>query len=117
MPDLLPNSCTISTVVTVSLTLGQVGGEKELAGKNDIAVAISNQCGRLIANTIYYYNFRILSLLYKKYEVEKNVKTLAFLKRVSPIAWQHMHFDGHYTFCSNEEIMDLEAIVANLVLD
>jgi len=97
--------------------IARVGGEKELAGRSDIAVAISNQCGRLIANAIYYYNSRILSLLYKKYEAEKNARALAFLRRVSPIAWQHLHFDGHYTFCSDEEVIDLEAIVANLVLD
>ena len=99
--------------------IAQIGGEKELAGRSDLAIEISNQCGRLIANIINYYNSLILSLLYKKCKVEKNPKALALIKRTPPIAWQHLHFDGHYTFCNNddENIIDLEAIVADLVLE
>ncbi|CAL7963325.1 hypothetical protein GAMM_40240 [Gammaproteobacteria bacterium] len=40
--------------------------------RNDLAMEISNQCGRLMANTISYYNSHILSLLYKKRESEKS---------------------------------------------
>jgi hypothetical protein len=34
--------------------IAQIGGKKELIGKTDIELEISNQCGRLIANAIIY---------------------------------------------------------------
>ena len=99
--------------------IAQIGGEKELAGRSDLAVEISNQCGRLIANAISYYNSLILSLLYKKFEAENNIRGLSLVKKATPIAWQHLHFDGHYTFCNNgdENMIDLEAMIADLVLE
>ena len=43
--------------------IAQVGGKKELTGRTDIEIEISNQCARLIANAIIYYNSAILSRL------------------------------------------------------
>ena len=43
--------------------IAQVGGKKELTGRTDVELEISNQCGRLIANAIIYYNSAILSRL------------------------------------------------------
>ena len=36
--------------------IAQVGGKKELTGRTDTEIEISNQCARLIANAIIYYN-------------------------------------------------------------
>ena len=36
--------------------IAQIGGKKELTGRTDIEIEISNQCARLIANAIIYYN-------------------------------------------------------------
>ena len=49
-------------------TIAQVGGKKELTGRTDIEIEISNQCARLIANAIIYYNSAILSRLLTKFE-------------------------------------------------
>nr|WP_241767159.1 hypothetical protein [Buttiauxella noackiae] len=35
--------------------VANISGKKELTGKNDIETDISNQCWRLISNTIIYY--------------------------------------------------------------
>src|SRR5208283_1187914 len=56
--------------------IAQVGGKKQLTGKTDIDMQISNQCGRLIANVIIYYNSAILSRLLDKYKTSKNAKAL-----------------------------------------
>lgn len=72
--------------------IAQAYGRKQLIGKTDIAIEISNQCGRFIANAIIHYNSAILSKLCQKYEVEGNQKALAILKRISPVAWRHIHF-------------------------
>jgi hypothetical protein len=97
--------------------IAQVGGKKQLSGKTDIDIEISNQCGRLIANAIIYYNSAILSRLLDKYQTTKNSKALALLKKISPVAWQHIHFHGHYTFCGSRHPIDLDAMVANPTLE
>ena len=97
--------------------IAQVGGKKELTGKTDIEIEISNQCARLIANTIIYYNSAILSRLLAKYETNSNLRILALIKKISPAAWQHIHLNGHYTFRGSGQIIDLDAMVAEFVLE
>jgi TnpA family transposase len=64
-------------------TIAQVGGKKELTGRTDIEIEISNQCARLIANTIIYYNSAILSRLLAKFEASGSAKALALIKKIS----------------------------------
>jgi len=56
-------------------------GKKQLSGRGDREIEISNQCARLIANAIIHYNSAILSKLKLKYEAEGNEKALARLKK------------------------------------
>jgi TnpA family transposase len=97
--------------------IAQVGGKKQLTGKTDIDIQISNQCGRLIANVIIYFNSAILSRLLDKYHTSKNAKALALLKKIFPTAWQHIYFHGHYSFCGRRIPIDLDAMLANLTLE
>lgn len=96
--------------------VAKVGGKKELTGKGDIETEISNQCGRLISNAIIYYNSAILSRLLERFEAEGNVKGIDALTRISPVAWQHILLNGHYTFQNSNEIIDLDALVMGLKL-
>jgi hypothetical protein len=50
-----------------------------LTGRIDIEIEISNQCARLIANAIIYYNSAILSHLLTKYEGSGNVKAVGLI--------------------------------------
>jgi hypothetical protein len=90
--------------------------QKELTGRTDIQIEISNQCARLIANAVIYYNSAILSRLLAKYEKSGNTKALAMIKKISPAAWRHILLNGHYTFRSDGKVIDLDAIVAGLDL-
>ncbi len=92
--------------------LAQVGGKKELIGRTDLEVAIGNECGRLVAHTIIAYNSMLLSGLLTRYQTADNRKALELLKRISPVAWQHIHFLGHYAFRDNLHPIDLDAILA-----
>jgi TnpA family transposase len=96
--------------------IAQVGGKKELTGKTDIELEISNQCARLIANAIIYYNSAILSRLLDKYEGRQNLKALALIKKISPVAWRHILMNGHYTFRHGRQLIDLDTIMATLDL-
>lgn len=91
-------------------------GRKQLTGKGERELEISNQCGRLIANAIIHYNSAILSKLREKYEAEGNQKGLAILKKISPVAWRHINFQGHFIFTEGGKAIDLDAIINNLVL-
>ena len=74
--------------------VAQVSGRKELIGRTDLDVAISNQCGRLVANVVIAYNSILLSELLNRYQAEGNQKALDRLKRISPVAWQHIHLSS-----------------------
>lgn len=87
-----------------------------MIGKTDIAIEISKQCGRLIANVIIYYNSAILSNLYEKYETEGNKKAIDLLRKISPAAWEHIHFYGYLIF-TNKKLIDLDEIIKMLTLD
>ena len=63
-----------------------------------------------------YYNSAILSRLLERLEAEGNARGIEALARVSPVAWQHILLNGHYTFQSSNEIIDLDALVAGLKL-
>jgi TnpA family transposase len=96
--------------------IAQVGGKKELTGRTDIEIEISNQCARLIANAVISYNSAILSRLLTKYEASANAKALALITQISPAAWRHILLNGHYTFQSDGRMIDLDALVAGLEL-
>ncbi len=64
---------------------------------------------------IIHYNSAILSKLKVKYEAEGDNKGLAMLKKISPVAWQHIHFQGHFIF-SGDKIIDLDAIINKIFL-
>ncbi len=95
----------------------QVSGKKQLIGRTDLDIAISNQCGRLIANIVIAYNSIILSMLLEKFHATDNQKALALLQHISPVAWQHIHFLGHYTFRDTKLLIDLEAMLTNVTLE
>src|SRR5659263_21532 len=80
--------------------ISQVNGKKQLVGKTDLDVEIANQCGRLVANAIIYYNSALLSSLLEKYQKDNNSKAIEKILKISPVAWQHIHLLGHYTFLS-----------------
>jgi TnpA family transposase len=96
-------------------TISQAYGKKHLIGKTDLALEISNQCGRLLANVIIHYNSMIFSKLFDRYKAENNQKSLKILKKISPVAWQHIHFQGRLVFSENA-IINLDDIIQGIEL-
>jgi hypothetical protein len=94
--------------------VSRVNGKKQLIGKTDIEIDISNQCGRITANAIVYYNSALLSLILEKYKSSNNTKAIEKLKKISPVAWQHIHLLGRYMFYSSKHPIDLEEIISFL---
>jgi hypothetical protein len=90
-------------------------GKKQLSGRGYREIEISNQCAKLLANASIHYNSTILSKLKLKYEMEGDSKGLAMLKKISPVAWQHINFHGHFIF-SEYKTIDLNLIVNRIHL-
>ena len=55
-------------------------------------------------------------MLLERFLAGGNEKALALLQKISPVAWKHIHFLGHYTFRDNTNMIDLEAMLANVTL-
>lgn len=96
--------------------VAQAYGKKQLIGRTNSALEVSNQCGRLVACAIIHYNSAILSKLYAKYQTEGNEKAINLLKKISPVAWRHINFHGHFVF-SNVNAIDLDQIIQELLLN
>ena len=76
---------------------------------------IWNECGRLIANCIIFYNAMILSNVLLHQVKKGDAVAAAALEQVSPVAWQHINFYGRYEFTKSVQPIDIEAIVQELV--
>ena len=86
----------------------------KLRFKTEYEQQIWNECARLITNCIIYYNATILSNLLSYKEGTGDVKGAALLKKISPVAWQHINFCGRYEFSKMPEVIDMDAIIHQL---
>lgn len=57
-----------------------------------------NECSRLVGNAVVFYNALILSEALAELETRGELAFVEVLKRVSPVAWQHINFYGRYQF-------------------
>lgn len=101
----------IESYHTLRGAISKAGGRKALLGHSDLEMEISNQCGRLIALAIIYYNMCLHSCYLNKYPGKK---TLKFLKKSSPVAWQHIHFTGHFIFYGSKNQIDINKIIDDI---
>jgi len=70
----------------------------ELRGKSEIEMETWNQCTRLIAAIVHYYNTFIINSLH---EISLNDDEKRFLESLSPTAWVHILLLGFFQFFSN----------------
>ena len=92
----------------------KVSGRK-LDGRTEMELNLSNECNRLLANCIIYYNAALLSSLLAHYEKEGNAEMVERIKRLSPVAWQHINLVGKFEFYSDEKVIDLQLVIEALI--
>lgn len=76
---------------------------------------IWNDCARLIANAIIYYNTALLSRIYDQKLAEGDEAAIQILKGISPVAWQHINLFGTFEFTPDEIGVDLDSVAALLM--
>ncbi len=92
----------------------KISGRK-LQGKTDLELEVSNQCNRLLACCIIYYNTAILSELLERAEQLGNKKLCKGIKRLSPVAWQHINMIGKFEFFVKKESLNIGEIANDLM--
>lgn len=88
---------------------------RKLAGKTEIELTINNECARLLANCMIFYNASLLSGLYEHYKLNKMEDEWLKVIRLSPVAWQHINLIGIYEFYNKKECLNLHDVIEKLV--
>ena len=88
---------------------------KKILGRTDNSLEISNQCNRILAGCIIFYNASLLSELLKLTEVNKNESLAKKIKQFSPVAWQHISFIGSFTFSSKSKPVDIKELIKDAI--
>ena len=78
--------------------------------KTESEQQIWNECSRLIANAVIYYNTALLSRIYAQKKVAGDEAAINILKHISPIAWQHINLFGRFEFTQTGSHVDLDAL-------
>ena len=88
---------------------------KELLGRTDLEIEVSNQSNCLLASAVIYYNMAIHSHLKDMHPLQK--KVLKKLQKDSPVGWQHVHFTGHFAFYGHKNKITIIEIVEHIDID
>jgi TnpA family transposase len=91
------------------------GGKFKGSSENEIA--IENDCTRLIANAIIFYNSMMLSILLEKAQKEGKMHIVEIIKRLSPVAWRHINLYGRFEFNRKVSLKDMWETLKNLSLN
>ena len=87
----------------------------KLRFKTEHEQQIWQECSRLITNCIIYYNATILSNLLAHRKSIGDLEGVAQLKKVSLVAWQHINLHGRYEFTKTQDVIDMQAILQELL--
>lgn len=82
--------------------------------KTELEQQIWDECSRLIASCVVYFNCFLLSNIISEKEKTCNNDEIINLKKISPIAWRHIHFYGRYDFKNDEEFLDISEILSSI---
>ena len=83
-------------------------------GGNDYQIDQWNDCARLIANSIIYYNSALLSALIEKFQKDGNQRVVDMIARFSPVAWSHIQLAGNYVFGNRDGLLNLYSMLESV---
>jgi TnpA family transposase len=82
--------------------------------RTELEQHIWSECTRFIANSIIDCNAYILSALYTTAEKAGKREETEMLKRISPIAWRHIHLRGRFEFQKQTCTLNIDEIISTL---
>jgi hypothetical protein len=69
--------------------------------KTEAEQQLWNECSRLIANTIIFYNTLLLSRVYEQKVAAADLEAIKILKGISPVAWRNINLIGNFDFTTS----------------
>lgn len=66
--------------------------------KTEAEQQVWNECSRLIANAVIYYNTALLSRVYGQKQAAGDQAAMEAIKGMSPVAWQHVNLIGNRAY-------------------
>lgn len=86
----------------------------QFRGGTDYQIEQWNDCARVIANCIIYYNSALLSSLIEQFEKRKEPKVVEMISNLSPVAWSHIQLAGKYSFGDEKMSIDIEKMLSGI---
>ena len=80
--------------------------------KTEAEQQIWNNCSRLIANAIIYYNTMLLSKVYEQKLAAGDQTAISVIKEISPVAWQHINLIGKFEFSETIPMIDIDELAS-----
>jgi TnpA family transposase len=80
--------------------------------KTEAEQQVWNECSRLIANAIIYYNTLLLSRVYEQKLAADDQEAIKILRGISPVAWRDVNLIGNFDFAPRTSRVDIEALAA-----
>lgn len=94
--------------------IARVGGEK-FKGSSILENEICNLCATLVASCIILYNSLILTQLGEFYTEMDDADMVAFIYRLSPVAWKNVNLTGKYEFKSTEHKLSVADVIKKAI--
>ncbi len=80
--------------------------------KTEAEQQIWNECSRMVANAIIFYNTLLLSRVYQQKLAATDREAIRILQGVSPVAWRNVNLIGNFDFTTSAPPVDMEALAA-----
>jgi hypothetical protein len=83
-------------------------------GISDEEMELWNECARLMANAIIYFNWKVLSNLLESFERLGKDELADTIKRASQVAWRNINFRRKYLFAVEGKAPDIEDLMGSI---
>ncbi len=90
---------------------------RHFRGSNETQISVWNECARLLANCVLYYNATMLNQWMEQCDRRGESEKSAFIKCLSPVAWTHVNFQGRYEFLSSQETIDIDTWLDQILIN
>jgi len=88
---------------------------KQILGRTELELSISNECNRFLAICIIYYNCALLSSLLTSLDPKRNKALYELITCLSPVAWDHINMIGKFQFLNNQKTIDINTMIKDLI--
>ncbi len=93
--------------------ISSVNGD-QFRGSSDEEIQLWNECARLVANAIIYFNSTVLSQLLTSFEHQCDDEKISIVKSASPVAWYNINLKGIYNFASSGKLPELDELMQSI---